>query len=142
MEPWHAWGTTILRVTLGVVYVMHGWLAAMVMGPEAVSGMIARIGYPESGARLLAWYLIAAHLAGGALLVLGFLTRAAALAQIPVMASALFLLHWRQGFFMTPEGGAEYAFVLLAATVALILLGPGAASIDHARALGPRIEMP
>jgi putative oxidoreductase len=142
MEAWHAWGTTILRVSLGAVYVMHGWLAAFVLGPEAIGGYVVRIGYPAAAARLLAWYLIAAHLAGGALLVVGFLTRPAALAQVPIMASALFLLHWSQGFFIKPEGGWEYTFLVLAATLSLVLLGPGAASIDHARALGRRIELP
>ncbi len=142
MHAWHAWGTAILRVTLGVVYVMHGWQAAFVMGPDAVGAYVTRIGYPAASSRLLAWYLIVVHLVGGALLVIGFLTRAAVVAHVPIMASALFLAHWSQGFFMTPEGGAEYALVLLAATVALTLLGPGAASIDHVRARGPRIELP
>jgi putative oxidoreductase len=154
MSVWHAWGTTILRVSLGAVYVMHGWLAAFELGPDAVGGYVTRIGYPVSLASALAWYLIVVHLVGGALLVGGLFTRPAALAQLPIMASAVFLLHWPQGFFMrglsvdTPAGprliagGVEYALLVLAATLALTLLGPGAASIDHARGKGPRIEMP
>jgi putative oxidoreductase len=141
-EHWHAWGTAILRVNLGVVYIMHGWLAAFELGPEGAGGSITRIGYPVSLAIPLAWYLIVAHLVGGVLLVLGLFTRPAALAQIPIMASALFLVHGSQGFFMKPEGGYEYALVVLAVTIALALLGPGAVSLDHARARGRRIEMP
>ncbi|HEV8584157.1 MAG TPA: DoxX family protein [Methylomirabilota bacterium] len=143
MHTWHAWGTTILRITLAIVYVMHGWLFAFMPAPSAFDDTVVRAGYPVGAARVFAWYVIAAHLLGGALLLIGFLTRPAALAQLPIVASSLFLVHWSEGFFMkTQGGGAEYAFVVLAATVALILLGPGAASIDHQREHGPRIEMP
>ena len=59
------------------------------------------MGYPASLGRALGWYLIVAHSLGGVLLIVGFLTRWAALAQVPIMASAFFLHHLRQGFFLT-----------------------------------------
>jgi putative oxidoreductase len=141
-----AWGPTVLRGILGLIYVMHGWLGAAVLGPEALAGYVVRMGYPPAVADLLAWYLIVAHLVGGALMLAGFLTRAAALAQLPIMASAVFFLHWPQGFFMravtvetpggsaTVAGGYEYDLLVLFATIALALLGPGALSVDAIRA--------
>jgi putative oxidoreductase len=119
-----SYGVTVLRVTLGVVYVMHAYLALVITGPAA---MIAfqhshQIPFPEIGT----WYLIAASGLGGICLILGVLVRAAALVNIPVMAGALFFVHLKHGFFMGKEGGYEYALVVLGATIAQALLGAGA----------------
>ena len=130
----HAWGTALLRVWLGILFVMHGYLGAAVLGPEAIAGYTTRMGYPAATGPALAWYLIAAHVVGGALLVIGLWTRVAALVNVPVMASAVFLLHLPQGFFMSGAGGSEFTLTVLVATLALMLLGPGALSVDHALA--------
>jgi putative oxidoreductase len=137
-----AFGAALLRVMLGVIFIMHGYYALVVLGPGAVAGFTTRMGYPAQLASVLAWYLIVAHVFGGMLMIVGFLTRWAALAQIPIMASAVFLLHLRQGFFMRGiivdatagraiAGGYEYALLVLVATVAVVLLGPGVLSIDR-----------
>ena len=132
-----AWGTTILRLAVGAVFVMHGYYAWVVLGPGTAAGFVTRIGFPPVVALPLAWYLIAAHVVGGLLIIVGLWTRGAALANVPIMASAVFFIHFKQGFFLRPlgpaVGGYEYALTVLAATVALILLGSGAASIDGAR---------
>jgi putative oxidoreductase len=136
-----SWGVAILRVTLGVIFVMHGYLALVVLGPGAMGGYTIRMGYPPALAGLLGWYLIVVHLVGGLLLVVGRWTRWAALAQVPIMASALFLYHLPQGFFLTGividpaagravAGGFEYVLLVLAGTVALILTGGGALALD------------
>jgi putative oxidoreductase len=130
------WGTLLLRLNIGAVYVMHGYLALMILGPEAVAGYIGRMGYPAALAQALAWYLVAAHLVGGILLILGLWTRWAALANVPPMASAVFLLHLKQGFFMTPVsptavGGFEFSLTVLVATLALVFLGSGALSVER-----------
>jgi len=130
----HAWGTALLRIWLGILFVMHGYLGAAVLGPDAIAGYTTRMGFPAASGIALAWYLIAAHLAGGALLVIGLWTRVAALVNVPVMASAVFLLHLPEGFFMSGAGGYEFALTVLVATLAVMLLGPGALSVDHALA--------
>jgi putative oxidoreductase len=127
----------LLRVVVGAIYLMHAYLAVAVIGPGGIAGYTARMGFPPGLGPLLAWYLVLAHGVGGALLVLGLLTRWAALAQVPIMASALFLHHLGQGFFLkavvvdaasgrTVAGGYEYVLLLLAATLALVLDGGGA----------------
>lgn len=128
----HAWGTALLRIWLSILFVMHGYLSAAVLGPEAIAGYTTRMGFPAPTGVALGWYLIAAHLAGGALLVVGLWTRAAALVNVPVMAAAVFLLHLPQGFFMKGAGGYEFSLTVLVATLAVMLLGPGALSVDHA----------
>jgi putative oxidoreductase len=130
------WGTLLLRLMIGVVYVMHGYLALVILGPPTVASYITRMGYPQALATALAWYLVAAHLAGGVLIIIGLWTRWAALANVPPMASAVVLLHLKQGFFMTPVGpttvgGYEFSLTVLVATIALVFLGSGALSAER-----------
>jgi putative oxidoreductase len=135
-------GVALLRATLGVIFLLHGHLALNVLGPQALAGYTTRMGYPAALGPALAWYLILAHTIGGILLIIGLWTRWAAAAQLPIMASALFLHHLRQGFFLTGivvdpakdvaiAGGYEYTLLVLAATVTLVLTGGGALGIDR-----------
>src|SRR5262245_19270009 len=142
-----AWGITLLRLIVGVVLVMHGYLALTLLGPQTVAGYITRIGYPASLATVLAWYLIVAHLAGGGLIIIGLWTRWAALANIPPLASAVFLLHLGQGFFMKAMeiapgryvvGGYEFSRTVLVAIIALILPASSPTSIVPTRCLNRR----
>lgn len=149
-----AWGATLLRLALGVTYMGHGYAGLAVAGPAATATAVVAAGYPESLAPLLAWYLILAHLVGGGLILVGLWTRIAALAQLPIMLSAVFLVHLSQGYFskivalrvpgggVRPDvGGLEFPLLTLIATVALALLGPGRASLDRRRDTG-RILVP
>jgi putative oxidoreductase len=135
-------GLAVLRVALGAIFLMHGYLALAVIGPDGVGGYTTRMGYPAALGEALGWYLIVAHGVGGILLILGLFTRWAALAQVPIMASAFFLHHLRQGFFLTGivvdaakgiaiAGGYEYTLLVLAATVTLVLAGGGAPALDR-----------
>jgi putative oxidoreductase len=122
LEPY---GALVLRVILGVVYIAHAYLAAVVIGvAKFVEYQRAlHIPLPEIGV----WYLIAAHGLGGILLILGLMVRWAALANIPIMAGALWFVHDKQGFFILDnKAGYEYVLVLLGATIAQALLGAGA----------------
>jgi len=119
-----SYGATVLRLFLGVIYVMHAYLALVVYGPN---GMVQfqrshGIPFPEVGV----WYLIIAHGVGGILLLLGILVRWAALVNIPIMLGALIFVHLGQGFFMSKGGGYEYALLVLGATIAQAFLGAGA----------------
>jgi putative oxidoreductase len=122
-----SYGVTILRVTLGIIYIMHAYLALFVYGVRGTIAFQRSLGLPlpEVGA----WYVIVAHGLGGALLALGLFTRWAALANLPIMAGAFFLVHLRQGFFMDANGGYEYVLLILAATLAQVFLGSGALAL-------------
>ena len=122
LEPY---GALVLRLVLGGIYIAHAYLTLVVMGPaRAVEFQRAmHIPMPELGV----WYLIVAHGLGGILLILGLLVRWAALANIPVIAGALWFVHLQQGFFIFGSKiGYEYMLVLLGATIAQALLGAGA----------------
>ncbi|MDN3518152.1 DoxX family protein, partial [Aquisalimonas lutea] len=65
---------------------------------------------------------------GGLALVLGVLTRPAALAVAVLLAVAL-SVHLPNGFFWT-NGGVEYPLMWLALAIAIALRGGGAYSVD------------
>jgi putative oxidoreductase len=81
--------------------------------------------------------IMAAELGGAILLILGFLTRLAALGIGCVMAGALFMVHAKVGFFMNWAGtqkgeGFEYHILALGLAIALLIKGGGALSVDRA----------
>ena len=80
-----------------------------------------------------------AELAGGALILLGLLTRVGALLIIPVMLVAMFGVHWAGGFFSTnkPLAGVEFTVALLGMALALLISGGGRVSVDE-RLMDPR----
>jgi len=120
----------LLRLILGIVYIMHAYLALVVFGP---AGMIAYqvksgIPFPE----IATWYLILAHGLGGIFLVLGIYPRWAALANVPVMLGALVFVHLKNGFWAHQSpSGYEYVLVLLVATVAAAMIGGGVLSLKR-----------
>jgi uncharacterized membrane protein YphA (DoxX/SURF4 family) len=70
---------------------------------------------------------------GGVLLIVGFWTRLAAALQLPIMLSAVVMVHWRQGF-----DHVEFPLLVLIATLAIALRGPGRLAIDKAARGAPR----
>jgi putative oxidoreductase len=124
-----AYGALVLRVTLGAVFLAHAYAQLYLIGPHQMARYFVQAGLPFP--LLGAWYVILAHGIGGLFLLLGVLARWAALANIPVMAGAVFAVHWKQGFFMDADGGWELAFVVLMATIAQALLGPGAFTLKR-----------
>src|SRR4029077_17434449 len=100
-----AYGATLLRFVLGIVYIMHAYLAAVVFGPAGMIAYQTTNGGPFAGvgtwnlsgppgmiayqtkngvpfAEVGTWYLILADGLGGICLVLGLFTRWAALANV------------------------------------------------------------
>src|SRR5438105_4835201 len=127
----------VMRLTLGVVFFPHG--AQKVLGwfggPGASNTIqfFSKQGLPPA----LTVLVMAAELGGSILLILGFLTRLAALGIGCVMAGALFLVHAKVGFFMNWAGtqkgeGFEYHLLALGLAIALLIKGGGAFSVDRA----------
>jgi putative oxidoreductase len=123
-----SYGAMLLRLVLGIVYIMHAYLAVVVLGPAGMIDYQVKNGipFPEIGA----WYLILAHGLGGICLALGLFTRWAALANVPVMLGALLFVHLKSGFW-AHKGGYEYVLVLLVATLAVAMIGGGALSLKR-----------
>jgi putative oxidoreductase len=124
------YGAMFLRVPVGLVLAAHGsqklfgWFGGY--GLEGTGQWMASIGF-EPG-YLMALLAGSAEFFGGLALVLGFITRPAALVTAFTMMMAL-TFHFKNGLFLS-SNGYEYALILLAATTALIIQGAGSLSID------------
>ena len=120
----------ILRIALGATLIMHGWNHGF--GPGGLAGTarwFASIGLrPAHVHAAVSSYM---ELAAGAALLVGLLVPFAAAAGIGVMAVAFVTVHHANGFFIFREG-YEYVSVLAFALTALVIIGPGKASLDHA----------
>jgi putative oxidoreductase len=120
-------GITLLRVAVGITFVMHGWQKVHDKGYGQVAQMTENLQIPQP--KVAAALLMATELGGGALLVLGLLTRLAALPVAFAMFVAFWKVHRMNGFFL--PHGFEYTFVLFFAALALAFMGPGWLAIDN-----------
>lgn len=121
------WGIAALRVGVGVVFLMHGGQKLFVYGFRGTAGFMGQIGIPLPMFAAVVVTLV--EFLGGAALVLGFLTRWAALPLAINMLVAILAVHLKGGFFL--PAGFEYALTLLAANVALALAGSGRLALDR-----------
>lgn len=121
----------VLRVPVGLILAAHGaqklfgWFGGY--GLEGTGQWMASIGL-EPG-YLMALAAGSAEFFGGLALVLGLLTRPAALVSALTMLVAIFAVHFSNGLFMS-NNGYEYALTLFAVTVALTIQGGGRFSLD------------
>ena len=119
-----ALGVLLLRVVVGCAFVLHG------------SGKITHA-YDWMGSAIPGWLQALAavsEFAGGAALVLGFLTPLAALGLIGTMIGALMMVHLPAGQpFVSPDPtkpAFELPVTYLAAALSILLTGPGVYSVD------------
>jgi putative oxidoreductase len=121
-------GLLVLRIALGVVFLVHGGQKLFIAGFGGTAGMLAQMGIPAAG--IIGPVLAVVEPLAGAALVLGLLTRVAALAVAIDMLGAILTFHRLHGFFVPM--GIEFPMMLCASGVALAMLGAGPFSIDHA----------
>ena len=131
-------GITVLRVSLGVMWIAHALLKLFVFTLPGTVQYFVSIGFPG----FLAYPVFAAELLGGIALLLGVCARQVALALVPVMAVATWV-HVPNGWVHTSVGGGwEYPVFLIAASIALWLLGDGAVVIKRSSLLVPGRVLP
>jgi putative oxidoreductase len=128
-----AWGITLLRLSLGTMWIAHALLKLVVFTLPGTAQFFASVGFPG----WLAYPVFAAELIGGLAILLGVYARQASLALMPVMAAAAWV-HLPNGWvFSNPNGGWEYPVFLALASIALWLLGDGAAALKRSQRLVP-----
>jgi putative oxidoreductase len=123
-----AWGIALLRVVVGVIFVMHGW-QKLSWGFQHVAEFLGTLHIPLP--TLAAVVLTLVELLGGIALILGLLTRYVAALLAVDMLVAIITYHAKNGFFM--PNGVEFPLLLLTANINLILAGPGALSVSAFR---------
>jgi putative oxidoreductase len=121
----------ILRLTLAIVMWPHGAQKALgLFGGPGIAGSVAGL---QSFAHLppaVAYLVIAVEFLGPIALVLGILTRLAALGIAIDMAVAAVLVHAKNGFFLNFTGkqageGVEFFIALVGIGLALTIAGSG-----------------
>ncbi|SJZ81722.1 DoxD-like family protein [Vibrio cincinnatiensis] len=121
-----------LRIPIGIILMAHGaqklfgWFGGY--GLQGTGQWMASIGL-EPGV-LMAFLAGSGEFFGGLFLLIGLLTRPAALVTAFTMIVAIFTVHIDNGLFMA-NNGYEFGLALLAATVSLLISGAGNLSIDR-----------
>ncbi|MEM7411927.1 MAG: DoxX family protein [Myxococcota bacterium] len=122
----------VTRVGIGVCFVVHGLGKLGIVGTGNLQGFtewLASLGVPM--APVQARMAMLSEIGGGTALALGFLTRPACLLLIVTMAVAGIVGHRGAGYLITNDPpGAEYTINLALICFAILLLGPGALSVD------------
>ncbi len=124
--------TLPLRVVAGIIFSAHGsqklfaWFGGY--GLDGTGQWMESIGLAPGF--LMALLAGSAEFFGGILLILGLLTRPAALMLAFTMLIAIVSVHIDNGLFMS-NNGYEFGLALLAMSAALVIQGSGRFSLDN-----------
>jgi putative oxidoreductase len=132
------WVIAIVRIVLGVVFFAHG--AQKTLGWFGGPGLQSTLRVFRENLRIpapLALLAVAAEFLGGLGLIVGLLSRVAALGIAVVISIAILTVHRKFGFFMNWYGekqghGVEYHIMVLALATVVTFKGAGALSLDQA----------
>jgi putative oxidoreductase len=114
-----------LRVGVGIIFVSHGTMK--LADPMGTAEGFAGLGIPLPWVAML--LAIAGEFAGGLGLILGALTRIAALGPLFTMLVAILTAHLGNGLFAA-NGGWEYPFTLFLVSLLFVVRGGGTYSVD------------
>ncbi len=128
----------VLRLAVGVVMFAHG--AQKVLGWFGGAGFTKSLNAFTNGMHLpmgIALLVFAIEFLGGLGLIVGLLSRIAALGVGVEMAVAVQRIHFANGFFMNWYGnqkgeGFEYHILVIAMCLAILFRGSGRLSLDRA----------
>ena len=117
-------GLLVLRLALGIIMIAHGW-QKIADHMHMITGMMHQMGLPA----FMAYLVVTAEFGGGILIVVGFLTRLAALAILVDMLVAILKVHLPHGMFSS-NGGFEFPLACAAIAFSLIWSGAGPIAVD------------
>ena len=120
-------GLLLVRLVIGIPMIIHGAGKLFGIGPAAMpiaklAGILTVKGLPA--ASLLAWLVAIVEFGGGLLVVVGLLTRYAALAIAIDMLVATVVIHLPKGYT-----GSELTLVLFLTALSLVVSGAGEFSV-------------
>ena len=124
----------LLRITVAAIFLSHGWPKLFQGGVDGLAQMLDGRGFPVAIA--WAWLVTLLETVGALLLALGLLTRPLALLFAVEMVVAIALVHAPNGWYVS-EGGMEFNVLLIAASLVLAFVGPGAWALDDRRRMKP-----
>lgn len=123
MNRYEIYGPTLLRVTLGVMWLVHSaYLKLFIFTVPGTVAFFQTLGLPGFSA----YAVIVTEIVGGILLIAGVRVRATS-AVLAVVAFGATWAHADAGWLFTNEGGGwEYPLFLAMTSLVQVLLGPGA----------------
>jgi len=129
-------GALVMRLVLGVILVAHGYMKIIPKGAlYDFAHMVAHLGLPG----WLGYVAAFTEFFGGMLLILGLLTRVAALGSAIDMAVAIVKVHLHNGLIgHSDKPGFEFPLALLATSLMLVFTGCGLWGIDGVMGRGRR----
>ena len=119
-----------VRIYLGLGLFARGLLLITNTSPGYFVDLMQRSGQSWLTNGILLHYVMVAHFVGGLLLTIGFLTRIAALVQIPVLFGAVFFIHQQDGLFALGQS-LEFSALVLFLLCVFVVSGAGKLSLDH-----------
>lgn len=125
-KDWGDVAPLVLRVVAGIIFLMHG-LQKITGDVSMFSGMLNSLGVPAP--EIFSWIVILLEIGGGLALIVGFMTHWISKFLMILMIVAVCLVHLNKGFFVQ-NGGYEFALLLLASVISLIITGAGRWSVD------------
>ncbi len=122
------YGTALLRISLGIIFIAHSlYLKLIVFTLPGTVGFFESIGLPA----VLAYLTFAAEAIGGVALVLGLYARWAALSLIPIALGATWAHSGAGWIFSNTGGGWEYPLFLAIAAAVVALQGNGSLALQR-----------
>ena len=125
-------GLTAIRIVVGIIFAAHG--SQKLFGMFGGYGIAGTAQYMESlglaPGHLMAILAGGTEFFGGLALIIGLLTRPAALGLTFLSLVAIFSVHIHNGLFMT-NNGYEFALALLGGSIAVLIEGAGKLSADR-----------
>lgn len=138
LQKWKAWAESrhelwldCVRIYLGIGLFVRGLILVFNVKTDLFNELLARSEQTWLMSAALLHYAALAHFVGGAMLALGFLTRIAALVQIPLLFGAVFLVHRGDGLMAVTQS-LEFAALVLFLLCVFLVNGAGRLSLDHA----------
>lgn len=119
--------TFLLRLTVGVILIMHS-VPGMFNGGVNNFGehYLNQIGFAPVGIPI-AWAIKLSHVAAAICLLLDKYVKWACLITISVLIIGIFMVHWKEGWYVVGGGrnGTEFNVLLIAVLVSIILSSSG-----------------
>lgn len=131
MERWsdthHPLWLDFICVGLGVFLFIKGFM--FIQDTGALMSILQKSEFPWVSVGL-AHYVAMAHLAGGVLIAIGLVTRAAILFQLPILIGAVFFINPERGFY-SENTELWSSLIVLVLLVFFLIFGSGRFSADY-----------
>lgn len=129
MEKYQHYGPTLLRITLGIVFIAHSlYLKVFVFTMGGTVDFFESIGLPGFSA----YVVMLTEIIGGLLLILGIRVQETAIA-LAVIAFGAVWVHSGNGWLFTNQGGGwEYPLFLAIVCLVQSLIGSGSLRLNAA----------